>query len=785
MSDIHYFGIRHHGPGSSKRLLAALDRLQPKVVLIEGPSDCSTLLPLLAHHEMKPPVALLAYATEQVSCSFYYPFAEFSPEYQACLWAMKAQAEVAFIDLPASVQLAQMILERKSQDDMQNGAEDIGDDESDTTYNATSKTENSIEDTPDTASTKDAVSVALDPIGSLAKLAGYEDGEAWWNDLIEQNCTDDEQIFVTIENAMTELRISAGDTGTLFERDLIREAWMRLEIKTFAAGEKQPVAVVCGAWHVPALKEKHTARDDRDLIRKIPDRLSASKIKTTWVPWTSPRLAFDSGYGAGVVAPMWYQHLWCQRSNPQALEHWFGIVTQAMRENGQLISTASVIEAVRLSFSLAAVRNRPSPGFEEIRESIIACMCFGETLIWQQIEEKILSGNEVGVIPSDAPLVPLLEDLQRQQKKYKLRPEALQSELSVDLRSEAGLGKSILLHRLNILDIPWGTLQDAGKSRGTFRERWLLCWKPEFSVCLVENLIYGSTIDQAATNKIKEIIGSGIQLHTLAETVQKCLEAQLDDAAEFGLKRLDDQAARSGDCLEMLQSIPPLVDINRYGTARELSSVHIEELIFRMTTHTALALPYACRNLNDEEAAHYRQYLQAAHQSVELAELEDDLMNSWWTALQTVVESSNSNLLLTGLCARLLYQDEKINAENLQLLMQKMLSPAVPPANSARFFDGFFSDAIQRLFYDQLLIDTVEQWLLQLDEEIFIHYLPLFRRVFSGLDSMERRRLLDTILQGRSQTVDGNKINESMLPLWPEHLKCIGQLLQRDKGWTK
>jgi hypothetical protein len=785
MSDIHYFGIRHHGPGSSKRLVAALDRLQPDSVLIEGPSDCSALLPLLAHQEMKPPVALLAYAAEQVSCSFYYPFAEFSPEYQACLWAIQSHADVAFIDVPASIQLAQMILEHKSEEDSQNASvsPDANEDADAGSNTNTKEPLNAVE--PDIKDTQDDVSVSMDPIGTLAKLAGYEDGEAWWNDMIEQNCTDDQHIFATVESAMTELRKSASDNDAVVERDLIREAWMRLEINKYNQDDQKKIAVVCGAWHVPALKEKHTARQDRDSIKQLPDKLAASKIKTTWVPWTSPRLAFDSGYGAGVSAPMWYQHLWRQRTNPQSLEHWFGVVTQAMRGHGQLVSTASVIEAVRLSFSLAVVRNRPSPGFEEIREAIVACMCFGENLIWQQIEQEILSGNDVGAIPADAPLIPLLEDLQRQQKKYKLRPEALQSELALDLRSDTGLGKSVLLHRLDILGIPWGVIQDAGKSRGTFRERWLLCWKPEFSVSLVENLIYGSTIEQAANNKCKEIITSENQLHKLAETVQQCLEAQLNDAVELGLKRLDDQAGRSADCLEMLESIPPLVNISRYGTAREMSFVHVKELIRRLTTQAALALPYACRNLNDDESSHYRQCLQTAHQSVQLAELEDELMHTWWTALQTAVDSSQTSLLITGLCARLLYLDEKIKSNDLQNLLQKMLSPAVAAASSASFFDGFFSDAIQRLFYDQLLIDAVGQWLLQLEETDFIHYLPLFRRVFSGLDPMERKRLLDTILVGRGRTSAGQKINAAMLPLWPAHLKSISQLLQREKEWMK
>ena len=109
MKHIHYFGIRHHGPGSSQRLVQALDVLQPKRVLIEGPSDCSELSPLLAHQQMKPPVALVSYASDNPECHFYYPFATFSPEYQACLWAVNHGAEVAFIDVPMAIKLANQI----------------------------------------------------------------------------------------------------------------------------------------------------------------------------------------------------------------------------------------------------------------------------------------------------------------------------------------------------------------------------------------------------------------------------------------------------------------------------------------------------------------------------------------------------------------------------------------------------------------------------------------------------------------------------------------------------
>src|SRR5579859_4948669 len=59
------FGIRHHGPGSARSLLAALEALKPDVLLVEGPPEAEPLLPLLAYKEMKPPIALLLYAADQ------------------------------------------------------------------------------------------------------------------------------------------------------------------------------------------------------------------------------------------------------------------------------------------------------------------------------------------------------------------------------------------------------------------------------------------------------------------------------------------------------------------------------------------------------------------------------------------------------------------------------------------------------------------------------------------------------------------------------------------------
>ena len=49
-----------------------------------------------------------------------------------------------------------------------------------------------------------------------------------------------------------------------------------------------------------------TAKADQALLKGLPK----VKVQSTWVPWTYRHLTRASGYGAGIVSPGWYEHLW-------------------------------------------------------------------------------------------------------------------------------------------------------------------------------------------------------------------------------------------------------------------------------------------------------------------------------------------------------------------------------------------------------------------------------------------------------------------------------------------
>ena len=103
---IQVFGTRHLSPSGAWHLHRFLDRIRPEIVLIEGLSDASGVIPDITRRGSVPPIAILAYTEELPVRTLVYPLARYSPEYQALLWAREHKVAAEFIDLPSDVFLA-------------------------------------------------------------------------------------------------------------------------------------------------------------------------------------------------------------------------------------------------------------------------------------------------------------------------------------------------------------------------------------------------------------------------------------------------------------------------------------------------------------------------------------------------------------------------------------------------------------------------------------------------------------------------------------------------------
>ena len=238
-----------------------------------------------------------------------------------------------------------------------------------------------------------------DPFTYMARLAGFDDTERWWDDYIELPDTAP-QMFDAIMDLMREMRDS---TGQIKHINLVREAHMRVQMRKTIKDGFENLAVVCGAWHAPALTDlkSPTAKDDQKLLKGL------KKVKTqcTWVPWSYHRIARHSGYESGVVSPYWYEALF--EAPDQAVFRWMSRASKILSKMGHHFSPAHTIEGSRLAESLASVRGRSKPGIIELFDAVTTVHCRGEDKLVNKLRTSLLEGEKVGVVSDKIPMVPL------------------------------------------------------------------------------------------------------------------------------------------------------------------------------------------------------------------------------------------------------------------------------------------------------------------------------------------------------------------------------------------
>ncbi|MEU9398661.1 DUF5682 family protein [Streptomyces sp. NPDC048242] len=593
-------GVRHHGPGSARAVRAALDAARPAVVLIEGPPEADPLVPLAADPGLRPPVALLAHAVDEPGRSAFWPLAEFSPEWVAIRWAVEREVPVRFIDLPAAHTLA--------------GA---GEPEGGVGREEGADAEPGPGPGPGTEPGADLgppEGARLDPLAVLADAAGYDDPERWWEDVIEHRggggAGDPFAPFAALEEAMGALRERYGDTG--HAGDQVREAYMRLQLRAARREFGDAVAVVCGAWHVPALRDKVTVAADRALLKGLPK----TKAELTWVPWTHRRLARFSGYGAGIDSPGWYAHLF--RAPDRPVERWLTKVAGLLREEDRLVSPAHVIESVRLAETLAVLRGRPLPGLSETTDAVRAVMCDGSDVPLSLVYDRLVVGDVLGEVPESAPAVPLQRDLAREQRRLRLKPEAAERELELDLRKDTDAARGRLLHRLRLLGVGWGEPTTSRGSTGTFRETWRLRWEPELAVKAAEAGVWGTTVLGAATAKAESDAIAARSLADVTALAELCLLAGLPDALPVVMRVLTDRAALDSDVSHLAQALPALVRSLRYGDVRGTDIGALADVATGLADRVFVGLPAACAGLDADAAHEMRGHVDAAHGAVAL-----------------------------------------------------------------------------------------------------------------------------------------------------------------------
>lgn len=702
MADVRVFGIRHHGPGCARALRAALDDFSPDCVLVEGPAEGNDILPFAARAEMQPPIAMLLYQAESPKDAVFYPFAVFSPEWQAIRWAAEKGGVCRFMDLACGVRWAVEEEEKAQTIDGANPAE----------------TSKDVEDPP------------FDPWAVMAEAAGFDDHEHWWEHQIERAAKAPD-LFAAILESMRAIRNDAPPENRI---EAMREAEMCRSIKTAEKDGFQKIAVVCGAYHAPVLVDRSKRKGDAEILRAPKKK----KVVATWIPWTHSRLTSRSGYGAGVTAPGFYHHLFVAPDSASA--RWIASAARLLRDQDLDASSASVIEAVRLADALAALRDRRAPGLSELNEAIRSVLAHGSDAPLAIVRKKLELGDVLGNVPSDVPTVPIARDLEAMQKSLRLKPSADEKILDLDLREETDRRRSTLLRRLVVLDIPWGEpVKGQGKASGTFHEYWKLAWRAEFAVRVIEADFFGQTIESAADAKLTEKSTETRDLARLVAMLEIAVPAALPAATSHVIARIRESCALTSDIETIAKALPALARIVRYGDVRGTDGAVLLPIIDGLFERLVIGLLPSSSSLDDLAARKMLDAVRGVRAALETLK-DPEFLKRWIAALSALADAQVHGLLRGG-ALRELIEQASVADDEIERRVAYSLSKGHPPAEAASFIEGLVSGSGIVLLHFDGLWAAIDRFIRGLDEDGFREQAPILRRSFGQFTGPERRAM--------------------------------------------
>lgn len=685
---LHLLGIRHHGPGSARSVVRALDELQPSIVLVESPLETTSAFGWVGDEGLEPPVALLGHVVGDPRRAVFAPLASFSPEWQAIRWANERAVAVEAIDLPLA---------------------------------------NSLAIAPDDGTLLDGTA-PIDPLGALSAAAGEPDAERWWDDVIEHR-GDGLAAFDAVAEAMAAVR-----SGTVpSTSELRREAHMRKRIRSAQRDGHEEIVVVCGAWHVPVLDlDAHgapTATTDASTLRGLPK----VKVAVSWVPWTHERLATATGYGAGVASPGWYDHVF-RHPGADGVARFFVDAARVLRAADMSASPDHLIAATRMADTLATMRGRPRPGLSEVLDAADTVMG-GLPLV----RRRLVVGSAIGSVPDDAPQVPLARDLAARQRSARLRPEPDDHTVELDLRTPNGLRRSHLLHQLVAIGVPWGSLDDGRGSSGTFRETWRLGWRPEWSIRVIEYAAYGTTVERAATARLVERAHDAASLVEIATVLDQALLAALPEAVDPIVEVLAARAADDPDTAQLLAALGPLAEARRYGDVRSTDAESVASVFDGLVVRILAGVVPACVSLDDDAAALMVERLSGVQQA--LALVDHPARHRAFPQVLEQLADGRGHGRVHGRATRILHDSGFWSARRVEQRLGRALSYGTAPAIGAAFVEGFLAGSGTVLVHDAELRSVIDRWLSSLNPEAFAETVPLLRRTFGVFEAAERRQL--------------------------------------------
>lgn len=787
------FGIRHLSPAGAYYVREYLDQVDPELVLIEGPEDFSDLIEDLGSEKVKPPIAVMAYTQELPIRTVLYPFALYSPEYQAILWAKEHGCACRFCDLPSEVFLGLEQERRERWQREQKGQKAEAGRESEE-----GQGEEKGQNTEENQKTRklresNAESPTSYVYRRLDELSGDGDNETFWERTMEHAGDEEGYRRGSAEFGRLLREASLGDeeeAGEEEEENRIREAYMRRRIAQVVKEGIPPerIVVITGAFHGEGLTGGKKPMTEKE-YKKLP-RLEARK---TLMPYSYYRLSERSGYGAGNHAPAYYELLWeglCRQEPDYAARRYLTSLASWQREHGGLVSSAEVIEAMRLAFSLAELHGGHLPALRDLRDAAVTCMGHGS---FSEIALAVADteiGTGIGSLPEGVSQTSIQSDFNRRLGELRLEKykSVTAQDLSLDLREKLtvksqrsaflDLERSFFLHRLRVLGISFAEKQAVNQERATWAEQWRLRWTPEAEIQIVEAVLKGDTVEQAASFALRERTTGSTGIAGIAAVIEDACSCGMATSMEYAVRALQGTAVEAVAITEIAETAGRLSLVLQYGDIRRLNREPLVPILSQLFLRACLILAGECV-CDDGAAKQIAQAMSTLHEvSVNHAFLDQE---RWLRVLAEIAGRDDLNTRLSGLAAAILLEAGQMSSEELGREVQRRLSKGIPAELGAGWFEGLSMKNHYALIARLNLWEKLSEYLVTLDDEEFKRALVFLRRAFADFTSEEKNQIAENL--GEIWQVNPSQVSEVLNgPVSGEDLEMLSGLDDFDFG---
>ena len=778
---VEVFGVRHLSPMGAWHLRRTLDRVQPTAVLIEGLADADALIDDMVRRDTRPPIAILAYTDAPPIHTLVYPLANYSPEYQALLWAKENGVAVKFIDLPSDIFLAMQSIGSQVGHET-TPSKEIGRDDS-----ATSTVDGEDEEQ---GSGETASHTRRSLYEKIAERMGESDYDTYWERQFEHNQSLDAYRFAAYELGRG-LRELDQDRPLGVAENLVREAYMRRCIhETLREGHAADrVVAVVGAYHSTALTHEMPPMTDEELssLKRLPSKL-------TLMPYSYFKLSSQSGYGAGNQAPAYFELLWGGLENnclSRVGTRYLTLVARNLRKSGTHRSTAEVIEGVRLANTLSALKGGQAPTLRDVQDAAMALLGHGERSTVQEAMARAEIGTTIGTLPKGVSQTSIQDDFNRELKRLNLEKyrQGVKQDLALDLRENRqakseesafiDLQRSSFLHRLCLLGVGFAEPAKTRQEAATWAENWHLQWTPESEIALVEAVLLGETIEVAASYRFKLMLDEAKSIDAAAQAVNLACKCGMFESLELARQRLQALAADSNEFLAVAHASNQLSNVVRYGDVRRFDPSPLLPLIEQLYVQSALAV-FTAANCSNDAARELVQGIEEVNRvTLEFHDRLDETL--WISALQQLSNSDDRNALLSGYACSILLERQLISSELLAREVSRRLSPGVPCDLGAGWFEGMSMRNRYALLARQSLWERLAAYVAELNEDEFKRALVFLRRAFGNFSPAEKRTIAENLGQhwGVSEDQASELLNQ---PMTREEEQSLQELNDFDFG---